>query len=615
MTTPKNLQDVPLSRVKLPQDDLFYEVPDIKGVKGRFNSISGEYLEKRLDYLISRLQQRVMMTTAKHLSTYRKPALRKVEEIRGKIFDAIAGLNQGEIKNQESLGEFCGVVDSAVDAYKSEHEGTVHGSQRILQMFVEEERKVIKALVKLEAAKKPKSEEHKEAENLLADIGELLLLKDGLSADLTKANKGESDFSESIKYILANFEAILYLLEKFSSPDEINKLPGGVQVAVIDEIEKLLSQLTRFKEHVFAARKMKKDFETYDKTIDRLRAGIGYFSGLVHYRGRVDLSDVERELTGMKDDLEEVDLIIKDTGRRAEDILVKADVVFQINALRNAIKKSLDIFPEDDSHLLDLFENGGSVPAEVGARGRAVEPKVDVAQGSVRNFIDQSETGVIVEFDNREPGEDEGEVDDDKEKDEEDDKVEVAGSARKLFRWNNVESDYAAAEVRRRLCTNSLLSDLADNGRWLDFRLVLELMTLRDFQKLGLSSSCIGSAKALFQSKEELIERCFPEMSGLEAVYPSTQMTGKSAPRFRWSSDNKTAEEIQKEIKTRMFGGWPLLKELYEAQRWQELKYLFDKFTVSTVAVFRIRTKCIGSEKAPYATLPSMLKDVFPEVY
>lgn len=77
MTTLKTLQDVPLIRVKLPQDDLFYEVPDVKRVKGCFNSISGEYLEKRLDYLISRLRQRVEVTTAKHLATYRKPALKK----------------------------------------------------------------------------------------------------------------------------------------------------------------------------------------------------------------------------------------------------------------------------------------------------------------------------------------------------------------------------------------------------------------------------------------------------------------------------------------------------------------------------------------------------------
>lgn len=592
----------------MPQDDLFYEVPDVKRVKGCFNSISEEYLEKRLDYLISRLQQRVEVSTAKHLSTYRKPALKKIEEIRAKIFDAIAGLNQGEIKSEESLSEFCGVVDSAVEDYKSKHEGTVHGSQRILQMFVEEERKVIKALVKLEAAKKPKSGEHKEAEDLRADIGELLLLKNELMVNLAKAFDGESDFEESIKYILANFEAILYLLEKFSSADEISKLLGGVQAAVVDEIEKLLSQLTRFKEQVSAARKMKKDFETYDKTIDRLKAGIGYFSGLVHYRGRMDLCDVERELTDVKSDLEEIGLIIQETGGRAEEILVKADVVFQIDALRNAIKRMLDIFPEDDSHLLDLFVNGGSVPKEAEPTIRA---KFAVEE-SVSNIVSEADSEVVVEFDNLKQGEDDKDDKEDKEDDEQD---EVTERPQKIFRWHNVEPEYAAAEVRRRLYANALLKDLAETGRWLDFRLVLELMTLGDFKKLGLSSSCIGSAKALFQTKEELIEMCFPDAAGLELVYPSTQKSGKSGTRFKWNRDVKTAEEIQEEIKKRMFGGWPLIKELYEAQRWQELKFLFDKFTMSTVAVFRIRIKCIGSENAPYATLSGMLKDVFPEVY
>lgn len=497
------------------------------------------------------------------------------------------------------------MVDSAVDDYKSEHEGTVHGSQRILQMFVEEERKVIKALVKLEAAKKPQSEKHKEAEDLRADIKKLLHLKSELMGNLAKASDGESEFEESIKYILANFEAILYLLEKFSSSDEISKLPGGVQVAVVDEIEKLLSQLTRFKEQVFAARKMKRDFEAYDKIIYRLRAGIDYFSGLVHYRGRMDLCDVERELTVMKSDLEEIDLIIQNTSDKAEEILEKADAVFQIDALRNAIKRMLDIFPEDDARLLDLFVNGGSVPAEAEPTIRA---KFAVEE-SVSNVVNKADSEVVVEFDNLKQGEDDK---GDKEDDEQDEEIE---RPQKIFRWYNVEPEYAAAEVRRRLFANALLKDLAETGRWLDLRLILELMTLQDFKKLGLSSSCIGSAKALFQTKEKLIEMCFPEAYCLEPVYPSTQKTGKSAPRFRWNRDVKTAEEIKQEIKTRMFAGWPLIKELYEAQRWQELKYLFDKFNMSTVAVFRIRTQCVGSENAPYETLSEMLKDVFPEVY
>lgn len=585
---------------------MFYEVPDSNAAGRVFDSISAEYLENRLEYLITRLKQRIGVTTAKHLSSYRKPAMKKTDDIRTKIAGAIACLNGNDIRSEEKLAEFCRVVDDAIDGFKSEHEGTVHGSQRILQMFIDEERKAIKSLVKLESAMKPKIEVHKEAENeleeadnLKREIRGLMVLKADLIANLAKAGEKEVDLSQAVEFIMKNFKAILYLFEKFANADEISKLPHGVQNAVIDEIEKMLSGLTKFREIVSAAGKMKEDSLNHSQKIKKLKAGIGYFSGLVHYRERSDLGEVEAELRGMESDLDEIDEIVKETGVRVEAILDQADLVFQMHELREVIKRIVNIFPQDEARLINFFENP-KIAAVQAADIPAVKEVCfeEIGGGHVCNFIDNRGLGFVED-----------------EYADEDDNANATTDVKKYFRWQNALPDKASAEVRRRLNANPLFRDLAKNERWLDLRLALELMTLKDYHDLGLSSSCVGSSKAYFQSKEDLIDACFPEMAGLKPVFPSVQKTGKSAPRFRWSGMNKTAEDLRSEVKARMFAGWPLLGELYESQKWTELRYLFDKFNMSTMAAFRIRRTCVGDEDSPYETLESMLKEVFPEAY
>ena len=64
-----------------------------------------------------------------------------------------------------------------------------------------------------------------------------------------------------------------------------------------------------------------------------------------------------------------------------------------------------------------------------------------------------------------------------------------------------------------------------------------------------------------------------------------------------------------------MFHGWPLIKDLFEGEKWPELRQLFERMQGQDFTHCQLSFACFGAKKSVYRTKEALLQDVFPEVY
>jgi uncharacterized pyridoxamine 5'-phosphate oxidase family protein len=623
------LLSIPEHEVKLPQNGLFYRVPDSSYVTEKYKKIPRQYLEKRLEYALTRLHDRIHIATAKHLSTLRKPAIRGVGELREAITKAINEVAPAGIDSAEQCQIFCGRVDQAVDQYKSQHENTVHSSQRIVAMYLEQERMAIAALVDLPSGKtKPngRTPEQKEVAQLIQEIELLLMMRKQIEA---MASTNMADYERASKMIIESVDSLNFMMERLPSREDIAKLPAYVQTAVNQSLQGLVDAFRILKQYVLQAQNDKDFVQGQASKIDKYKGGINYYTGMVTFKGMPELRGHVEPLKGQMKALERFEALVESSDKKADEVIFKIDVLFQIADVRKALQRVVRLFPEDDGELASLIDQEQveqapenreqpapettAEPTPAPARESAMKPTPAPATEPAPKPTPTPATEPAPKPTPAPAPETAGEPQPTPEQETDNE----ANKPTKHFKWKKAPKEEVIEEAHRRIFQNPLLKQLYEQERWTDFRLLYELMDAGDIKALGMNATCFGVANSLFPNKQKLLKDCFPQAASINSPqFPSTLQTGKTAPRFRWDKHIDNVDEIHAEIKERLFGTWPLLKELYDNQQWAELNYIFARMTMSTMlSHFRITAACIGADKAPYNNLHQMLTDVFPEVY
>lgn len=565
--------------MQTPKSDLYYDVPIAPEEK--FKRVPKSYLLERLHYAIRTLREKVEVTTSKHFTDKKSYIFGAIDAL-SKRLEAIITAGPETIEDSETLNSLCEKIKKAMQAFKGEEKGVMATPKFIAEIFLQEERKAIQELFELKPEKEKTSESAKQAEQLdelrgaLEKMESLVRLARQLNGEINQLTIPEEALG-----IMSDGKT-LKLAGKFPDKPSLEEIPGAVKQACLNE------------------------FKNYTATLQfvlNLKRKTDQLEGFLAYVSAIENGE---DLTVAREHFEKAFSYYK-LSLPAGDLQRLAELTANLPEAHGHIeqtKRALEAVDKQINSVLEILTNSRN---EI--RGIiSLSCKEEQAQEIMEALFGKEE---------EEPGQEPAAAQTEKEQESESEtkQKEENGGEKRRFSWLEASGEECKKEAITRIRESegfSLMGYLCENQKWGDIKSLLPLLVQNDAQFWEMTA-VVGGGK-LYESIAVLLHDCFPEMEKAEESFVGREKNPKE--KIMWKTMSKT--ERANSIRTRLFGGWPLFKELYEAKMWNELGQLLSKIRLTELN-HRFGLSygaCVGNkEKAVYKDEEELFRDVFPEAY
>lgn len=578
MASPEQLDvtKLPERTIPTPKPDFFYSVPDSAQMEDgrKFSAIPKTYLYARLEKALSALEERIKVSTAKHLRDRQQGVLENISELRTRIasiFEAIAG---DAIVDRAQLNEVCIKVKGALQIFKSDRKRNIDVGQKVSEIIFQIEKEVIQSLFNLPDKKEVTRPERRidSPELLAATIDQLRNIVEAhiqVEGTLHGMKQQRGNFEEAWTVLRGDYDKVSALIDRFPDEDSFTDFPDDVKSAVTNWFKKYKAALETVSNFADAYNRLA-NLANSAGDLDRLGSAFKFYDGLMGMVEAPELQNGYRKLQELRPRFERAASVFKEAKKLIRELQEKIIAISYSEEIKSLAESVMNALPNGDKDnicavFVDTVLEEDAAPEEAGTvMEGAVAPRDEIRQ--------------------KWPP----------------------------FYWKQVSIEEARAEARRRLSqSNPLVKYLIDGNDLENLKDFVSRLIIADLNKSGLSTSCFGLSESLYRTKEDLLTDIFPEIDGIAA--PKITPTRRES-RFRWVRKRITQDEIRYEAKSRLFF-WPLVQELASKKNWAELRQLFDKIQFSDLRACGINESCIGGAQAPYKTPEDMLRDLFPEAF